>query len=122
MNLNRGIRANTSEVRNFGKEKIIIASTDGRSTSRLSRLRTLDAETFAKLESLLRIAGSIRSVVTSRFFFGISLARGGVLGPLQIACLAALQRKRTFRAITEFSVRSPRECLPRSRLLAHYNS
>ena len=94
MNLNRGIRANTSEVRNFGQEKIIIASTDGRSASRLSRLRTLDAETFAKLESLLRIAGSIRSVVMSRFFFGISLARGGVLGPLQIACLAALQRKR----------------------------
>src|SRR5437867_7719953 len=84
MNLNRGIRANTSEVRNFGQEKIIIASTEGRSASRLSRLRTLDAETFAKSESLFRSAGSVRSVVTSRFLFGISFARGRALGPLQI--------------------------------------
>src|SRR2546427_8071244 len=103
MNLNRGIRANASGVRNFGQEKIIIASTEGRSASRLSRLRTLDAETFAKLESLLRLAGSIRSVVTSRFFFGISLARGRVLGPLQIDLPCIPSGKADFRAITEVS-------------------
>src|SRR6266581_6050489 len=121
MNLSRAIRADASEVRNFGQEKIIIASTEGRSASRLCGVRMLDAETFAKLESLLRFTRSIRSVVTSRFFFGISMARGRVVSPLQIDLPSGPSGKEDFRAITELSARRLRRCLL-SRLLTHYNS